>query len=84
MSSEIGVRNVKLVSADVSFDATKDIEGKITLKTPISKDIIIAFSNEGHYTNFKTCLKITYSGSLQHDASLKFDYAGSMMKFVPL
>jgi hypothetical protein len=62
--------NDKLVSADVSFDATKDIEVKITLKTPISKDNIIAFSNEGHYTNFKTCLKITYSGSLQHDAIL--------------
>jgi hypothetical protein len=29
--------NDKLVSADVSFDATKDIEGKITLKTPIIK-----------------------------------------------
>jgi hypothetical protein len=62
-------------------NATKDIEGKITLRTPISDDMIVHFSNEGSYTNFKTCLKITYSGSLQHDASLKVDYAGFRHKF---
>ena len=74
--------NGRVVSTDITFDATKDIEGKITLRTPISDDMIVHFSNEGSYTNFKTCLKITYSGSLQHDTSLKFDYAGSIMKFV--
>jgi hypothetical protein len=45
----------------MTFDATKDIEGKITLRTPISDDMIVHFSNEGSYTNFKTCLKITYN-----------------------
>jgi hypothetical protein len=59
--------NGKEVSTDMTFDATKDIEGKITLRTPISDDMIVHFSNEGSYTNFKTCLKITYSGSLQYD-----------------
>jgi hypothetical protein len=32
--------NDKEVSTDITFDATKDIEGKITLRTPISDDMI--------------------------------------------
>jgi hypothetical protein len=60
MSSETGVCNVSFASTtDITFDATKDIEGKMTLRTPISDDMIVHFSNEGSYTNFKPCLKIT-------------------------
>jgi hypothetical protein len=64
--------NGKVVSTDITFDATKDIEGKASLKTPMTEDIIVAFSHEGQSKHFKTCLKITYSGSLQHDASISF------------
>jgi hypothetical protein len=33
--------NGKVVSTDITFDATKDIEGKMTLRTPISDDMIV-------------------------------------------
>jgi hypothetical protein len=35
--------NGKVVSTDITFDATKDIEGKMTLRTPISDDMISVF-----------------------------------------
>ncbi|VDI44373.1 Hypothetical predicted protein [Mytilus galloprovincialis] len=73
--------NGKTTSGEIVFDAIKDIEGKLELKTPITDDIIVAVSNEGSLRNFKTCLKVTYKGQLQHDASLKFNFDGSMMRF---
>jgi hypothetical protein len=48
--------NGKVVSTDITFDATKDIEGKMTLRTPISDDMIVHFSNEGSYTNFEASI----------------------------
>jgi hypothetical protein len=44
--------NDKEVSTDITFDATKDIEGKITLRTPISDDMIVHFSNDPLVENF--------------------------------
>jgi hypothetical protein len=35
--------NGKVVSTDITFDATKDIEGKASLKTPMTEDIVVAF-----------------------------------------
>jgi hypothetical protein len=39
--------NGKDLLTDITFDATKDIEGKASLKTPMTEDIIVAFSHEG-------------------------------------
>jgi hypothetical protein len=57
--------NGKEVSTDMTFDATKDIEGKITLRTPISDDMIVHFSNglascwrDPLYVIFKQVLKL--------------------------
>jgi hypothetical protein len=58
----------------VASNVMSVVDAKLTLQTPVSEDIIVAFSNEGSLKDFKTCLKITYSGFLQHDASFKFDF----------
>jgi hypothetical protein len=41
-----------------AFTAPVDVDAKLTLQTPVSEDIIVAFSNEGSLKDFKTCLKI--------------------------
>ena len=73
--------NSKMTSAEITFDISEFIEGKVTVKTPVSDDVIIHFSHEGKLRNFKSCLKMTYSGKLQHDASLKFNHDGVLAKF---
>ncbi|CAG2211153.1 unnamed protein product [Mytilus edulis] len=73
--------NTKTASVQVSLESELTIEGRATVKTPFTDDIILSIGHNGQPLNFKTQAELTYSGRKQHDISVTFSHDGLLKKF---
>ncbi|XP_071162849.1 uncharacterized protein [Mytilus edulis] len=73
--------NTKTASVQVSLESELTIEGRATVKTPFTDDIILSIGHNGQPLNFKTQADLTYSGRKQHDISVTFSHDGLLKKF---
>ncbi|CAG2186504.1 unnamed protein product [Mytilus edulis] len=74
--------NTKTASVQVSLESELTIEGRATVKTPFTDDIILSIGHNGQPLNFKTQADLTYSERVTGSAS--FDSTNGVQSTVSL
>jgi hypothetical protein len=71
----------KEISLEIALDTTNGIDGKGSLKTPFTEDIMVMVKYNGNIFDFSSRAELSYGVTMKHELSCKMKHTGTMNKF---
>jgi hypothetical protein len=71
----------KEISLEIALDTTNGIDGKGSLKTPFTEDIMVMVKYNGNIFDFSSRAELSYGVTMKHELSCKMKHTGTMDQF---